>query len=164
MAQANYQSEQRIATLIEITVEGRDPLRFQNYSVEDYFYQNRPYAYVPFKGGVGASRSIGLGSSGGEAKVGNVSSRQSSLRPIRDWLKRDDGWRKARVVVRHLWPEEPSAPPIVERRQILSSGVAGAEITLILKSATDATNARIPNLILTRQIAPELPSTAPTRG
>lgn len=160
---AHLQSSQEIATLILVEVPGRLPLRFQNWQKEDYFYRNFPYSYIQFEGGSASTRSTGLGTSGRTVRIANTDVRVDSLRPIRDWLNRDDGWRKASVTITHLWPNDLIAQPMVERHEVISSSIKGPEVSIVLKGAADATNAEVPSLLLTRQVAPELPNTPPGR-
>lgn len=163
MPQHNFERSQVIADLIDLSIPGRDTLRIQNYQQADYFYQGNPYAFVGFSGSFGVNRRIGLGSSGGRISIGNEDAKRNSLYPVRDWLFNYDGWRKASIIVTHVWVDEPLSAPIVERRKVFSASIIGAEIKLTLKGQTDTTNARIPNFALTRQRAPELPSTSPSR-
>jgi hypothetical protein len=161
MAKTNFETHQEILNLITVEVPGRDPKRFHNGAPGDYFYEGQPYEWINFEGGLGSVRSLGLGASGGTIRLSNADARVDSLRPIRDWLNRDDGWRKASITVLMIWPNDLSAPPIAERHQVLSSRIQGAETSLVLKGAADAINAQVPSLILTNAIAPELPGTAP---
>ena len=94
-------------------------------------------------------------------RLSNADSKTDSLKPVRDWLNRDDGWRRASITVLMIWPNDLGAPPIRERHQVLASSIRGPEASLTLKSAADAINAQVPSMLLTPAIAPELPNTAP---
>lgn len=157
----NFDAYQETMHLITVTVPGKSPLRFHNGTPGDYFYQGQLYTWINFEGGLGSVRSLGLGSSGGTVQLSNADAKTDSLKPVRDWLNRDNGWRKASVEVVMIWPNDLSVPPIRERHQVLSSSIQGAAARLVLKGAADATNATVPSLLLTSAIAPELPATSP---
>lgn len=161
MVASNFEAHQEIINLIVITVPGRTPKRFHNGSPGDYFYEGQKYEWINFDGGLGSVRSLGLGSSGGTVRLANADAKADSLRPVRDWLNKDDGWRRANIEVTMIWPNDLSALPIKERHQVLSSSIKGPEAAIVLKGAADAINATVPNMLLTSRIAPELPSTAP---
>jgi hypothetical protein len=161
MVATNFEAHQEIVNLITITVPGRLPYRFHNGSPGDYFYEGQLYTWINFEGGLGSVRSLGLGGSGGTVRLANRDAKVDSLKPIRDWLNQDNGWRKANVEVLMIWPNDLSAVPILERHQVLSSSIQGGETTLTLKGAADAINATVPSMLLTSAIAPELPNTSP---
>ena len=163
MVATHLENFQELTTLIVVEVPGRSPRRYQGWQFEDYFYQGKPYSYISLDGGAGTTRSIGLGSTGRTVNLANLDARVDSLRPIRDWLNEEDGWRKATVTLTHLWPNDLLAQPMVERHEVISSGIQGAEASIVLKGAADATNARVPSLLLTRGLAPELPNNPPGR-
>jgi hypothetical protein len=164
MAATHHNLEQEIAILVEVIVPGRtEILRYQNWQQEDYFYDGLPYKFLNFQGGLLSDRTIGLGSGGGTVTLANADARTNSLQPVRDWLAREDGWRKARIILRQIWPNDLSAPAIEEKHSVLSSSVREDSISLALRDVLDAINGMVPSLHLTPQIAPELPMTAPGR-
>ena len=161
MVAAHLQSQQAIATLIQVVIPVQGVLRFQNWQSQPYFYENEPYTYIDFDGGAFGSRSLGLGSSGQSVKIQNKDATIDSLQPVRDWLNQYDGWRRGEITIVRLWPDDLSAPPMRERYQIAKSNIKGGDIALTLKNPASALNALVPSFHLTSEITPELLTAPP---
>lgn len=155
---ANTDTQQRIATLIELRVPGvKTPFRFQNWCLEDYIFCNNAYSFIDFVGGISTSRQIDFSNSGLQMTIGNRSARVDGLRPVRELLKQNNGLAQARMTITELWPDDLTAPPVVERLQVMSSSLLGARADITLKSPAEAVNCVIPSTFLTQRVTPELP-------
>lgn len=152
-------SEIEVATLLRLRVPGLPDIRLQNYCADDFFYCSEPYSFCDFEIG-GVSRQLDLSNSGVTLIVGNRNEAYDGLLPIRQLLRNHDGWRRAKAVITTLFPAQPDYNPIVNRLQILGSGISGATIELRLKSPIEAVNAQIPTSFITKIHVPELPQFA----
>jgi len=158
---ANTDREQKTAILITLTLPNGDVHRYQNYQDEPFFYLGEQFLSLSFDIPLSVPRGMGVGSTGETAVLGNVDSRTNARDPLRDWMEEHDGLTKSLIIVQQIWPEDIAAPPISERHQVLSSEIKGDEISLTLKNPANASNARVPSLLLTRDLAPELPNASP---
>jgi len=151
------ESVQRLAVLIKIRIPGYPAKRYQNYCHGLYYYLGEPYEWLDFDGAALAARRLDLSNAEVTVEIGNRSARNDSLRPLREWLSAQDGWRRGRVDIYHIWPERPDAPPRGNRLQILSSDIKQGMASLRLRSPIEAVNAVIPSCSVSRQNIPELP-------
>ena len=152
-------SEIEVATLVKIRVPGFQELRVQNYCLEPYFYQEEIYAFCGFTLG-GVSRQLDLSNSSTTIALENRHQSLDGIGSLRQMLRNQDGWRRAKITAVTLFPEYPDAQPIINRLQVLGSSISGAMIELRLKSPIEAVNAQIPTSLLLKTIAPELPQFA----
>lgn len=143
----------KLSTLIEITDSSGDTKRFQNHCSRAYFFRGNAYAPLNFSGLPMPSQQLDFSNSDIDVTLGNASLKTDSLRPVREWLKATGDLHEARVIVFHLWPDDPTAPPIQSVYQVLDVSVGGA-IELNWRSPIEAINAVFPS----RQLnVPHLP-------
>ena len=156
MPATHLQTEQRLAVLIKLIVPGLGVKRYQNWCEESYFFRGEPYEPLAFDRIPFASRRLDFGNIEAEVYIGNERSRYDVTRPVREWLRIYDGWRRGDVEIFHLWPDDPSAPAVENRMRILSSDI-GEQAIIRLRSPVEAVNALIPSFFASNQIIPELP-------
>ena len=97
MPAAHLKTEQRIATLVDLRIPSVETYRLQNYCPGEYFFCGLPYAFAAFEGGALAARQLELANIGVTVTLANRSARVDSLRPIRESLRRNSGWQRAKV-------------------------------------------------------------------
>ena len=158
MALANFQTKQKIATLIEVKLPNtKEPMRYQNWCQGEYFWRGNPYLFAAFVGAPSTSRQTTFDNSGVQVVLENRSARIDGLRPIREQLKATEGWARARVTLIQIWPEDLTATPIIERLQIMNSGIGGARVDFSLQSPFNAVNGVVPAFYVDQRVCPELP-------
>lgn len=161
MSAPHLRTVQRIATLVKLLVPGLGVQRIQNWCREDYFYQDEPYSFSNFDGVPLSSQQLDFATQEADVTLGNRSERDDALRPVRTWLRAHDGWRRGRVEIVQLWPDDPLAPPFITRLQILSSDLQDGRIDLTLRSPIEAVTAIIPSVHMTHRLVGEIPLVAP---
>jgi hypothetical protein len=146
----------RLVTLIEIEAQTGEIRRYQNYCSEPYYFRNNQYNPLNFSGLPLPPQQLDYSNSDVDVTLGNSTERIDALRPVREWLKRTGDLAEARVTVHHLWPDDPTAPPIQSVYQILDISVGGS-VELNWRSPVEAIGAVFPSVQLTPQNAPGLP-------
>lgn len=143
--------------LIEIQLPNGSIARYQNYApLQSIVWSGngQTYTYLPMKYS-GTPRSLELDNTQATVYLANNE-------VIRAFLKLNDGLRRANIVIRTIFPNNPNAAPIVDRLQVISSKFDYPEIVLDLKSPISAIGAKFPTRYFTSKDFPQLPARTET--
>ena len=155
MPQPNFEKNGKVIRLLVVDVPEAGIYRYQTYCVEDYIFCGDAYEFLPFTYS-GTTRKLEQDNNAATISLPNVAFANAQTNPLIDFIKRNNGLRRAIVEIITLFPSDPTFPPTTDRLMVASSSL-GENIELQLQNATSAVAANVPQLHFTRVDFPELP-------
>lgn len=139
-----------IQCLLEITPHGSaSPLRYQNYQIEDLFFDTRAFEYAPFSFDTYPQQTLELSDDSATITIRNNE-------VVRSLLAQNDGLRRAVVEAWHI--EVGTAnPPWHWILQVMSSEPRNGTVVFNLRSPTTALTGPLVTRFFSSDEFPELP-------
>lgn len=149
---ANQESVVFTGVLFDLKLANGNRYRFQNFDASGAIaWEGKTYDYLPI-GYAGAPRSLQLDNSSITAVLPNAAL-------LRNFVRGNDGLRKASVTITRIFPDEPNTQPYLDRLQVQSSSFQYPKLEIKLRSPFSTIEGKIPSIYFDSKRFPELPTT-----